>query len=181
MKRIALWILLAATAAAALLGCSKRHITHDGSTATQVQPPTTAPQQQGLMGDKITFLSFDGISGSLSGNVRLMVTVRNDSAMKITLSQARLSVASASSEIATATLSEPVELARHSTAQIALPMRLAVSNPIYAAILLSSLRSGTTPDVYVSLDAEVMTLGTKRKINIERRPLAEVMKLLNIK
>ena len=182
MKRIALWIALAATAAIALSGCSKQRTAHDGSTAApQVQSPATTPQQQGLMNDKVAILSFDGLTGSLTSGVRILLTVRNDSAAKITLTQARITASSASSDIATATLAEPVELARRTTAQIALPLRLSVSNPLYAVVIFSAIRSGNIPDIYISLEAEVSALGATRKINIGRRPLAEAMKLLNIK
>lgn len=185
MKRTILHILLVVAFVATLSGCAKRRNRQEPipevpqQSVPQQRPAITPPPSAAT--SKVAILSFDGITGSLSDGLRVLLTVRNDSAAKITLSQARLVAHATSSEIATATLIEPVELARHTTAQVSLPMRLTLHNPLYAAILLGSIRGGATPDISVSLEAEVSALGAKRKIAIDRMPLADILKKLNIR
>ena len=107
--------------------------------------------------EKFQVVSLDKVNGSISEGWRVTLTVANNTASNVRITDADAYIRYNGRKVARVTVDGEVTLPRRKCSQVEVPLRLTLSNPIAAFSLLNRVRkgdySGITIDYSLSLGA----------------------------
>lgn len=101
--------------------------------------------------------------------------VTNCSAHRVTVGEARLTLHYRDAKIGTVILAEPVTVAKCSENDVAIPVRVKITNDPLALLSLASLRELPSDELYVTGEAVLKSGIGRKKIRFDRHPLSEIL------
>ena len=124
---------------------------------------------------KFAIEAVEGLEGSFSSGWRLKLRVRNDSAYSPRIIAAKADLYNGKSRLASATLSEPIEIPKRSVTSLTVPINLTLGNPLLALSLISRFKSGNFEGLQASLSLTVEVMGTTRTIEVGRTDINAIL------
>lgn len=124
---------------------------------------------------KFAIETVEGLEGSFSSGWRLKLRVRNDSAYSPRIIAAKADLYNGKSRLASATLSEPIEIPKRSVTSLTVPINLTLGNPLLALSLISRFKSGNFEGLQASLSLTVEVMGTTRTIEVGRTDINAIL------
>lgn len=129
---------------------------------------------------KFQVVSLDKISGSISDGWELTLTIANNSASNLHITDATAFIRHNGRKIGRLTLDGEVVLPRRRCSQVVVPLRITLSNPVAALALLNKLRKGDFSGVMVDYSVTIATLVSHRVFEQKDVSLEQLAKQFNL-
>lgn len=129
---------------------------------------------------KFQVVSLDKISGSISDGWELTLTIANNSASNLHITDATAFIRHNGRKIGRLTLDGEVVLPRRRCSQVVVPLRITLSNPVAALALLNKLRKGDFSGVMVDYSVTIATLVSHRVFEQKDVSLEHLAKQFNL-
>ena len=129
--------------------------------------------------DKFQVVSLDKVSGSIGEGWRITLTVANNTASNMRITDATAFVRQGNRKIARVTLDGEVILPRRRCSQVDVPLRLTLSNPIAALSAFNKVRKGDFSGIAIDYSVTVSALASHRTIEGENVSLEQLAKQFN--
>lgn len=129
---------------------------------------------------KFQVVSLDKISGSISDGWKLTLTIANNSASNLHITDATAFIRHNGRKIGRLTLDGEVVLPRRRCSQVVVPLRITLSNPVAAFALLNKLRKGDFTGVMVDYSVDIATLVSHRTFEQKDVSLEQLAKQFNL-
>ena len=162
MKKISKYTLLTLVVVASLLF---------GSCAKQGEPRQRK--------EKFQVVSLDKVNGSIGEGWTITLTVANNTASNLRITDASAYIRHNGRKIGRVVLDGEVLLPRRRCSQVEVPLRITLSNPIAAFSLLNKVRKGDYSGVAVDYSVAVKALASHRTFEQENVPLEQLAKQFN--
>jgi hypothetical protein len=130
--------------------------------------------------NKFQVVSLDKVSGSISEGWRITVTVANNTASNMRITDASAFVRQGGRKIARLTLDGDIFLPRRRCSQVDIPLRITLSNPIAAFSAFNKVRKGDFSGIAVDYSVTVSALASHRTIEGENVSLEQLAKQFNL-
>lgn len=123
---------------------------------------------------QVGFIGIESMSGSPLDTLTLNMKVRNQTGFRIGVENARATLHSSGSTLATATLAEPVTIMKGDTVSVRCRLKIGVSNPLAAFSLITGMRNGNAAGLTVDVEATLKVAGFSRQIERKNIPLDRI-------
>ena len=130
--------------------------------------------------NKFQVVSLDKVSGSISEGWRITITVANNTASNMRITDASAFVRQGGRKIARLTLDGDILLPRRRCSQVDIPLRITLSNPIAAFSAFNKVRKGDFSGIAVDYSVTVSALASHRTIEGENVSLEQLAKQFNL-
>ncbi len=130
--------------------------------------------------DKFQVVSLDKVSGSISEGWNLTLTIANNTASKVQITEATAYIRHNNRKIGRIVLDGEVVLPRRCCSQVEVPLRITLSNPIAAFSLLGKVRKGDLSGIAVDYSISVKALVSTRTLEQENVSLEQLAKQFNL-
>lgn len=158
MKRLIIYALLLISIVAAAPSCSPR----------KAKRP------------KFQVVSLNGVQGSMSEGWRVMLTVANNTAHNIELSDGSATLYYRGVRIGELLLDESIRLPRRKCSALDVPIRLKLANPFLAIRLLTMVKNGNYADITVDYTITVKAMASRRVVSNKGVSLEALAKQFNL-
>lgn len=138
------------------------------------QGDTTRQRRQ-----KFQVISLDKVKGSLSEGWRVTLTVANNTGSNMRITSANAFVRYNGRKIGRIVVDEEVVLPRRRCAQVEVPLRITLSNPITALSLFNKVRKGDFSGIAVDYSVTVAAFASHRVFERENVSLDELAAQFN--
>ena len=130
--------------------------------------------------DKFQVVSLDKVSGSISDGWRITITVANNTASNLRITDASAFVRHNGRKIGRLTLDGDIVLPRRRCSQVEIPLRVTLSNPIAALSTFNKVRKGDFSGIAIDYSVTVAALASHRTIERENVSLEQLAKQFNL-
>ena len=123
---------------------------------------------------KVKILDVGGVNMATPSKIEALFVVENSSAHNIQVKSGKFVIQSSGSDLMDMTLSEPIKIARRSTSEVTLPVRVKLSDPLMAL----AFAMGRGPDLNkltVTGEAVVKAGWGRKKIKLDKVPLSKIL------
>lgn len=128
----------------------------------------SAQKMQERMQEKLKIEAIENISGSIGSGWIITLRVRNDSSFSPVLTRGEGDIYIDGTKTAYVMLLSPVELPKHSTSSIDVPLSITIHSPLKAIALLMRLSQRNFDNIDIAFKASVKAMGAERNIVVER-------------
>ena len=130
--------------------------------------------------DKFQVVSLDKVSGSIGEGWRITLTVANNTASNVRITDASAFVRHNGRKIGRLTLDGDILLPRRRCSQVEIPLRVTLSNPIAALSTFNKVRKGDFSGIAIDYSVTVAALASHRTIERENVSLEQLAKQFNL-
>lgn len=129
--------------------------------------------------EKFQVVSLDKVNGSIGEGWKITLTVANNTASNMRITNAAAYIHHNNRKIGRVVLDGEVLLPRRRCSQVEVPLRITLSNPIAAFSLLNKVRKGDFSGVAVDYSISVKALASTRTFEQENVSLEQLAKQFN--
>ena len=130
--------------------------------------------------EKFQVVSLDKVNGSIGEGWKITLTVANNTASNMRITDAAAYIRHNNRKIGRVVLDGEVLLPRRRCSQVEVPLRLTVSNPIVAFSLLNKLRKGDFSGVTVDYNIAITAFASHRLFEQEGVSLEQLAQQFNL-
>ena len=164
MKRFFKYIIIAFVALSTL-----------GLESCSIQRKASQPKE------KLQILSLDKVKGNLKEGIKATITVENNTAFNLQVTEATAFLMYNGKKIGRVALNGAVALPRRSTTQVVVPLRITLSGPLASISAINNFRKGNFTGFTIDVNATVATRCKKRTIERKGLTFDELAQQFNIK
>ncbi len=128
----------------------------------------SAQKMQERIKEKLKIEAIENISGSIGSGWVITLRVRNDSSFSPVLTHGEGDIYVDGAKTAYVMLLSPVELPKHSTSSVEVPLSITIHSPLKALALLMRLSQRNFDNIDIAFKASVKAMGAERSIVVER-------------
>lgn len=128
----------------------------------------SAQKMQERIKEKLKIEAIENISGSIGSGWIITLRVRNDSSFSPVLTRGEGDIYIDGTKTAYVMLLSPVELPKHSTSSVDVPLSITIHSPLKAIALLMRLSQRNFDNIDIAFKASVKAMGAERNIVVER-------------
>ena len=143
-----------------------------GGCAKQGEPRSRRP--------KFQVVSIDKVTGSIGKSWTVTLTVANNTASNLRITDASAFVRHNGRKIGRLTLDGDILLPRRRCSQVEIPLRVTLSNPIAALSTFNKVRKGDFSGIAIDYSVTVAALASHRTIERENVSLEQLAKQFNL-
>lgn len=129
---------------------------------------------------KFQVVSLDKVSGSISDGWKLTLTIANNTASNMHITDATAYIRHNGKKIGRLTLDGEVLLPRRRCSQVEVPLRITLANPMMAFSLLNKVRKGDLSGISVDYSVAVTALASHRTFERNNVSLEQLAKQFNL-
>lgn len=130
--------------------------------------------------DKFQVISLDKVSGSISEGWRITITVANNTASNMRITDASAFVHNNGRKIGRLLLDGDILLPRRRCSQVEIPLRVTLSNPIAALSVFNKVRKGDFSGIAIDYSVTISALASHRTIERNNVSLEQLAKQFNL-
>jgi hypothetical protein len=130
---------------------------------------------------KFQVVSVDGVRGGIGKGWQLSLTVANNTASNLHLTAGDADIYYKGRLMAHITLDGDVALPRRKCSQVAIPLRLKLSNPLGALAVVNNIRNGRFTDITIDYSITVATFASHRTFSQRGVALGDIAQKFNYK
>lgn len=164
MKRFFKYIIIAFVALSTL-----------GLESCSIQRKASQPKE------KLQILSLDKVKGNLKEGIKATITVENNTAFNLQVTEATAFLMYNGKKIGRVALNGTVALPRRATTQVVAPLRITLSGPLASISAINNFRKGNFTGFTIDVNATVATRCKKRTIERKGLTFDELAQQFNIK
>ena len=131
--------------------------------------------------DKLQIVSLDKVKGNLKEGIKATITVENNTAFNLQVSDASAFVMYNGKKIGRIALNGVVALPRRSKSQVEVPLRATLSGPLATVSAINNFRKGNFTGFTVDVSATIATRCKKRTFEKKGISFDELAQQFNIK
>lgn len=131
--------------------------------------------------EKLQIVSLDKVKGNLKEGIKATITVENNTAFNLQVSEASAFVMYNGKKIGRIALNGAVALPRRSTTQVVVPLRITLSGPLASISAINNFRKGNFTGFTVDVNATIATRCKKRTFEKKGITFDELAQQFNIK
>lgn len=128
----------------------------------------SAQKMQERIKERLKIEAIENISGSIGSGWIITLRVRNDSSFSPVLTRGEGDIYIDGTKTAYVMLLSPVELPKHSTSSVDVPLSITIHSPLKAIALLMRLSQRNFDNIDIAFKASVKAMGAERNIVVER-------------
>ena len=129
---------------------------------------------------KFQVVSLDKVSGSISDGWKLTLTIANNTASNMHITDATAYIRHNGKKIGRLTLDGEVLLPRRRCSQVEVPLRITLANPMAAFSLLNKVRKGDLSGIAIDYSVAVTALASHRTFERNNVSLEQLAKQFNL-
>lgn len=129
---------------------------------------------------KFQVVSLDKVSGSISDGWKLTLTIANNTASNMHITDATAYIRHNGKKIGRLTLDGEVLLPRRRCSQVEVPLRITLANPMMAFSLLNKVRKGDLSGISVDYSVAVTALASHRTFERNNVSLEQLARQFNL-
>ena len=129
---------------------------------------------------KFQVVSLDKVSGSISDGWKLTLTIANNTASNMHITDATAYIRHNGKKIGRLTLDGEVLLPRRRCSQVEVPLRITLANPMAAFSLLNKVRKGDLSGIAIDYSIAVTALASHRTFERNNVSLEQLARQFNL-
>lgn len=131
--------------------------------------------------EKLQILSLDKVKGNLKEGIKATITVENNTAFNLQVTEATAFLMYNGKKIGRVALNGAVALPRRATTQVVAPLRITLSGPLASISAINNFRKGNFTGFTIDISATIATRCKKRTFEKKGITFDELAQQFNIK